>query len=73
MIQLFSYRDHHRGREEVRTRARAPGLGPAVLLTAVVYVSIAFTALSLVGADALAKSDALPSPPPRRAMGLGDA
>ncbi|MBX3484874.1 APC family permease [Phenylobacterium sp.] len=34
------------------------GLALAVLLTVVVYVSIAFTAMSLVGADGLAASDA---------------
>jgi APA family basic amino acid/polyamine antiporter len=61
MIQLFlGIETTTEVGEEVKDAKRLVplGLGLAVALTVVVYVAIAFTALSLVGADGLAKSDA---------------
>jgi len=61
MIQLFlGIETTTEVGEEVKDPKRVVplGLALAILLTVVVYVAIAFTALSLVGADALAKSDA---------------
>lgn len=61
MIQLFlGIETTTEVGEEVKDPKRVVplGLALAIVLTVVVYVSIAFTALSLVGADGLAKSDA---------------
>jgi APA family basic amino acid/polyamine antiporter len=61
MIQLFlGIETTTEVGEEVRDSARVVplGLALAVLLTVVVYVTIAFSALSLAGAEGLASSDA---------------
>lgn len=61
MIQLFlGIETTTEVGEEVKDPKRLVplGLALAVVLTVVVYVAIAFTALSLVGAEGLAKSDA---------------